>query len=133
MPVTRYAQIYFHCKKLTIFNCFRSFIISIGCPSQRRPKRQLVVTGDSARIQDKTTESSAWFVSVLGVLHRHTGLRFNFSSERQLVIVRLNSPGIKTTSSSFQVECSTGWLRVTMFSFPLSFKGILVKSSGIMP
>ena len=25
------------------------------------PRRRLVVTGDSARIQDETTESSAWF------------------------------------------------------------------------
>ena len=31
------------------------------------PRRRLVVTGDSARIQDETTESSAWFFSVLGV------------------------------------------------------------------
>ena len=31
------------------------------------PRRRLVVTGDSTRIQDKTTESSAWFFNVLGV------------------------------------------------------------------
>ena len=31
------------------------------------PRRRLVVTGDSARIQDETTESSAWFFNVLGV------------------------------------------------------------------
>ena len=31
------------------------------------PRRRLVVTGDSARIQDKTTENSAWFFNVLGV------------------------------------------------------------------
>ena len=31
------------------------------------PERRLVVTGDSARIQDKTTENSAWFFNVLGV------------------------------------------------------------------
>ena len=31
------------------------------------PRRQLVVTGDSARIQDETTENSAWFFYVLGV------------------------------------------------------------------
>ena len=30
-------------------------------------RRRLVVTGDSARIQDETTESSAWFFNVLGV------------------------------------------------------------------
>ena len=31
------------------------------------PRRRLVITGDSARIQDETTESSAWFFNVLGV------------------------------------------------------------------
>ena len=31
------------------------------------PRRQLVVTGDSARIQDEITENSAWFFNVLGV------------------------------------------------------------------
>ena len=31
------------------------------------PGRRLVVTGDSARIQDETTERSAWFLNVLGV------------------------------------------------------------------
>ena len=31
------------------------------------PRRRLVVMGDSARIQDKTTENSAWFFNVLGV------------------------------------------------------------------
>ena len=31
------------------------------------PRRQLVVTGDSARIQDETAESSAWFFNVPGV------------------------------------------------------------------
>ena len=31
------------------------------------PRRRLVVTGDSARIQDETTESSAWFFNVLDV------------------------------------------------------------------
>ena len=31
------------------------------------PRRRLAVTGDSARIQDETTESSAWFFHVLGV------------------------------------------------------------------
>ena len=30
-------------------------------------RRRLVVTGDSARIQDETTENSAWFFNVLGV------------------------------------------------------------------
>ena len=31
------------------------------------PRRQLVVTEDSARIKDKTIESSTWFFNVLGV------------------------------------------------------------------
>ena len=31
------------------------------------PRRRLVVTGDSARIRDETTENSAWFFNVLGV------------------------------------------------------------------
>ena len=31
------------------------------------PIRRSVVTGDSARIQEKTTENSAWFFNVLGV------------------------------------------------------------------
>ena len=31
------------------------------------PRRRLVVTGDSARIQEETTESSAWFFNVLRV------------------------------------------------------------------
>ena len=31
------------------------------------PVRRLVVTGDSARIQDETSESSAWFFNMLGV------------------------------------------------------------------
>ena len=30
-------------------------------------RRRLVVMGDSARIQDETTENSAWFFNVLGV------------------------------------------------------------------
>ena len=31
------------------------------------PRRRLVVTEDSARIQDETAENSAWFFNVLGV------------------------------------------------------------------
>ena len=31
------------------------------------PRRRLVVTRDSAKIQDETTENSAWFFNVLGV------------------------------------------------------------------
>ena len=70
------------------------------------PRRRLVVTGDSARIQDETTENSAWFFSVLGVQHRLSGPRFKVSFERQLIIFRLTSPGIEPTTSSFQVERS---------------------------
>ena len=58
------------------------------------PRRRLVVTGNSARIQDETTESSTWFFNVLGVKHRHTGPRFNVSSERLLVIL-VGQPGIR--------------------------------------
>ena len=50
------------------------------------PRTRLFVMGDSARIQDETTENSAWFFNVLGVEHRHTGPWFNVSSKRQLVI-----------------------------------------------
>ena len=46
------------------------------------PRRQLVVTGDSARIQDEITENSTWFFNVLSVEHHHTGPRFDVSSER---------------------------------------------------
>ena len=56
-----------------------------------------------------TTESSAWFFNVLGVLHHHMGPGFKISSERQLVIVKMTSPGIEPTTSSFQVKCSTIW------------------------
>ena len=77
------------------------------------PKRMLVVNGDSARIQDETTESSARFFNVLDLQHRHTGPCCKVSSERQL-ITRLTSPGIEPTTSSFQVERSNqlsyaGW------------------------
>ena len=41
--------------------CFRLFIVVTGCPSEQR----LVVTENSARIQNETTESPAWFFSVL--------------------------------------------------------------------
>ena len=61
-------------------------------------RRWLVVTGDSARIQDEqeeTAESSAWFFNVLGVEHRHTGPRCNVSSER-LSLILVGQPGIRT-------------------------------------
>ena len=59
------------------------------------PRRRLVVTGDSARIQDETTENSAWFFNVLSVKHRHTGPQFNVSSERQLIVL-VGQPGTQT-------------------------------------
>ena len=49
--------------------CFRLFIVATGCPSERQP-RQTVVTGDCARIQDETTESSAWFFYRARCKHR---------------------------------------------------------------
>ena len=43
-----------------IYRCYR-------LPIRETPlRRRLVVTGDSVRIQGKTTESSAWFFNVLG-------------------------------------------------------------------
>ena len=36
-------------------------------------RRRFVITWDSVRIQDETTESSAWFFNVIGIEHRHTG------------------------------------------------------------
>ena len=46
----------------------------------------VVITGVSARIQVETTENYTWFFNALCIKHRHTGRRFNVSSERQLVI-----------------------------------------------
>ena len=49
------------------------FIISVYLSSlpvahlSDAPRRRLVVTRDSARIQDEITENSAWFFNVLGV------------------------------------------------------------------
>ena len=42
-------------------------------PIWATPWKTLVVSGDSARIQDETTDNSAWFFDVLGVKH-HLGL-----------------------------------------------------------
>ena len=49
---------------LHLIDCFRLFIVVTGCNA---PRGRLVVTGDSARIQDETSENSAWFFNVLGV------------------------------------------------------------------
>ena len=92
-------------RETRVIDYFRLFIVASGCPSEQgsyitvrytipdlsdAPRRLLVVTGDSARIQDETTES--WFFNVLNVLHRQTGPQFKVSSERRLIIVRLTSP-----------------------------------------
>ena len=68
------------------------------------PRRRLVVTGDSARIQDETTASSAWFFDVFGVQHRHRVPRFNVSSGRPLVIL-VGQPGIEPTTYSDPKHC----------------------------
>ena len=74
------------------------------------PRRRLVVTGDSARIQDETTESSAWFFNVLGVQHRHTGPRFIVSSERHLIIVNLTSRELNPQPRVFKSSVLTAGL-----------------------
>ena len=62
-----------HCGKIAVahaINCvghFRLFIVATGCPSERRPEKTVSFYGDSARIQDETTENSTWFFNVLGV------------------------------------------------------------------
>ena len=71
---------------LTLFDYFRLLSSLPVAHLSDALRRRLVVTGDSARIQDETTEHSVWFFSVLGVEHRHTGPRFNVSSERLLII-----------------------------------------------
>ena len=63
------------------------------------PRRRSIITGDSARIQDGTTENSVWFFNVLGVQHRHMGPQFNISSERLLVIFKLAGWGPETLCS----------------------------------
>ena len=68
-------------------------------------RRRLVVTADSARIQDGTAESSAWFFNALGVKHRHTGLRFNVSSERLLIIFKLASRELEPTTCTDPKHC----------------------------
>ena len=52
--------------KLVLFISVYLSSLPVAHPSDAR-RRQLVVTGDSARIQDETTKSSAWFFNVLGV------------------------------------------------------------------
>ena len=75
----------------TLFLIISVYSLSLlFAPMSDAPRRRLVVTGDSARIE-----------------HRHSGPQFKVSSERQIVIVRLTRPGIKPTTSSFQVERSS--------------------------
>ena len=51
------------------FGYFRLFIVTTSTVAHLSdaPRRRLVVTGESARIQNKTTENSAWLFNVLGV------------------------------------------------------------------
>ena len=54
---------------LSLYHWLFSFYLSLlpVAHLSDAPRRRLVVTGDSARIQDETIESSAWFFNVLGV------------------------------------------------------------------
>ena len=116
--------------KLAVCGYFHLSIVATGCPSERRPQKTVkVITGGSAVIQDETTESFAWFFNVLGVQHRHTGPRFGVSSERQLIIVILTSPGIEPTTSSFQVERSIQ-LSYASVSSHLKFSLVSLQDKG---
>ena len=59
-----FLQLVIQSRLLTIFVFLSS--LPVGHLSDA-PRRRLVVTGNSARIQDETTENSAWFFNVLGV------------------------------------------------------------------
>ena len=66
------------------FGYFPLFIVATGCPSERRPQKTVtVVMGDSARYRTKLLRIPS---GSLTFFNRHTGPRFNVSSERQLVI-----------------------------------------------
>ena len=80
--VQHYFQHYFS----WLVGYFHLFIVATGCPSERCPQKTVSCYGDSARIQDETTENFTWFFKVISVQHRHTGPRFNVSSERLLMI-----------------------------------------------
>ena len=69
--------------------------------------RELVVTGGSARIQDKTTESPTWFFNMLGEQHHHKGPQFKVSSERQLIIVRLKGQESNPQARVFKLNALT--------------------------
>ena len=47
-------------QRMTIFGYFRLFIVATHLSDA--PRRRLVVTGDSARIQDETTENSHSYI-----------------------------------------------------------------------
>ena len=54
--------------KQTIYFTFCVCLLSLPVAHlSDAPRRRLIVAGDSERIQDETTESSAWFFNVLGV------------------------------------------------------------------
>ena len=55
------------CPAKRLVGYFRLLIVATVAHLSDAPRRRLVVTGNSARIQDETTESSAWFFNVLGV------------------------------------------------------------------
>ena len=65
------SDLHLHCLQMLLMSSsvrkelvvvyFRLFIVATGRPSERRAPRRLVVTGNRARIQDDTTESSVWF------------------------------------------------------------------------
>ena len=65
-----YVAVGAQCIYIWLFRCLISFIYLSSLPVVRLsddPRRRLVVTGDSARVQDETTKSSTWFFNVLGV------------------------------------------------------------------
>ena len=93
---------------------FRLFLVITFFPSEQRPQKTVSVYGDCARIQDETTESSAWFLNVLGVYHRHMGPRFKVSSKKQLVIVKLATHNHDFSSRVLQQLSCGGWLKYNL-------------------
>ena len=57
-----YVEFAYSLKLDRLIGYFRLFIVATDAP-----RRRLVVTRDSSRIQDETTKSSARFYNVLGV------------------------------------------------------------------
>ena len=60
LPIVRLAQVMF-----LVISVYLSSLPVVQLSDA--PRKRLVVTEDSARIQDETAESSAWFFKVLGV------------------------------------------------------------------